>query len=566
MDTENGFYNLLSKQVADSGDMAEVYQQTLQELELHTQARMSAVILVHQGFQVSAIKRAGHGVQLFAGESALAKHHDLPATFIKSAAYSKSLDYQINFQAEDDIWQTQYLDIHESLQVAVPIFHEQVVIAVLFLETSTDIDVQAIDEQNIIKMFAQTIGIEFEKRFLTEQAQLALAQSADNAKALHDKVIQSEHFLSLLTELHRVTIELSRSKTLNELFYRSVSLALRHLQIDRMAIFIIDQESNRMFGTFGTNEKGEVVDESYYSSVIPDHPVVQETLRRKDYVIVIEDTALQHDKKEVGRGWNAMVALWDGEQALGWIAVDNLINHRPLELHHKEVLKLYAANLSQLIFRKRQDERLLEFNKQLEQRVLERTAELASANHALENANRALESANAQLERLSMMDGLTGVSNRRFFDSSLNSEWDRALRHHKRLSLLMIDVDKFKEFNDCYGHIEGDKALQQVAMSLVKHARRSGEVVARYGGEEFAILLPHVSDQELTHVVNNVLAGVRELAIPHSASQISEAVTISVGVATLFPDNTLSTNDLIEMADKALYQAKIKGRDQAVFA
>ncbi|MFO6422710.1 diguanylate cyclase domain-containing protein [Motilimonas sp. KMU-193] len=566
MNTENGFYSLLSKQVANAGDMAEVYQQTLQELELHTKARLSAVVLAHQGFQVLAMKHSGQAVQFFAGESALSKHHDLPATFIKSAAYSKSLDYQINFQAEDDIWQTQYLDIHESLQVAVPIFHEQTVIAVLFLETTMDIDVQAIDEQNIIKMYAQSIGIEFEKRFLSEQAQLALAESADNARALHDKMLQSEHFLSLLTELHRVTIELSRSKTLNDLFYSSVSLALRYLQIDRMAIFLIDQESNRMFGTFGTNEDGEVVDESYYSSVIPDHPVVQETLRRKDYVIVIEDTALQHNKKEVGRGWNAMVALWDGEQALGWIAVDNLINHRPLELHHKEVLKLYAANLSQLIFRKRQDEQLLEFNKQLEQRVLERTAELASANHALENANRALESANAQLERLSMMDGLTGVSNRRFFDSSLASEWDRALRHSKSLSLLMIDVDKFKEFNDCYGHIEGDKALQQVAQSLVKHARRSGEMVARYGGEEFAILLPSVSEQELAQVVKNVIEGVRELTITHSASDIGDNVTISVGVATIFPDPTLSPDALIEMADKALYQAKLSGRDRAVFA
>ncbi len=566
MNTENGFYSLLSKQIASAGDMAEVYQQTLHELELHTKAHLSAVILVHQGFQVLALKRAGEKVHFFEGESTLAQHYELPATFIKSVAYSKSLDYQINFQAEDDIWQTQYLDIHESLQVAIPIFHEQAVIAVLFLETNVDIDVQEVDEQNIIKMYAQTIGIEFEKRFLTEQAELALAQSADNAKAIREKIVQSEHFLSLLTELHHVTTELSRSKTLNDLFYSSVSLAQRHLQIDRMAIFLIDQETNRMCGTFGTNEKGEVVDESYYSSAIPDHPVVQETLRRKDYVIVIEDTALQHDKKEVGRGWNAMVALWDGEQALGWIAVDNLINHRPLELHHKEVLKLYAANLSQLIFRKRQDEQLLEFNKQLEQRVLERTAELASANQALENANRALASANAQLERLSMMDGLTGVSNRRFFDSALHSEWDRALRHHQSLSLLMIDVDKFKEFNDCYGHIEGDKALQQVAKSLQVHARRSGEVVARYGGEEFAILLPDVSEQELTNVVQNVVAGVRGLAIPHRASQICETVTISVGVATMYPNQNLSANDLIELADKALYQAKLDGRDKAIFS
>lgn len=566
MDEKSVFFTLLTQQVAAAGDMIDVYQQALDELQLHTEAITCAVILVHQGYQVLAKKKASQAVVLFDGHSALHTHSDLPASFIKLVAYSKKLEYQINFQAEDDIWQTQHLDIHESLQVAVPIFHDQQVFAILFLETNRNVDLMATDEQNIIKLFAQTIGAEFEKRFLSEQAQLAQAESLTSAKALQEKVAQSEMFLSLLTQLHRVSILLSKSTTLNDLFYQSVSLARSYLQIDRMAIFIIDQQSKQMFGTFGTDEHGNVVDESYFISTIPEHPVVQETLRRKDYVVVIEDTALQHNKQDVGRGWNAMVALWDGDQALGWIAADNLINHQPLELHHKEVLKLYAANLSQLIFRKRQDEKLLQFNKQLERRVSERTAELASANMALESANRALESANIQLERLSMMDGLTGVSNRRFFDVSLQAEWDRALRHQSNLALLMIDVDKFKEFNDTYGHIEGDKALQKVAQSMSVHARRAGEVVARYGGEEFAMLLPSMSQDALTTLAQNILDSVRGLFIPHCKSEVAEVVTISIGVANMVARKDLCPSDLVAQADRALYQAKQNGRNRFVCA
>ncbi|MCE2596290.1 diguanylate cyclase [Motilimonas cestriensis] len=566
MEEENSFLALLTQQVAAAGDMTDVYQQALDELQLYSDASNCAIILVHQGFQVLAKKNSRDEVVFYDGDSALRQHSDLPESFIKSVAYSKKFEYQINFQAEDDIWQTQSLDIHESVQVAAPIFHDDVVFAILFLETSNNVDVLDVDEQNIIKLFAQTIGAEFEKRYLSEQAQLAQAENVTTAKALGEKVAQSEMFLSLLTQLHRVSIELSKSVTLNDLYYNSVRLAQQYLQIDRMAIFLIDQESNKMFGTYGTDENGKVVNESYFSSSIPEHPVVQETLRRKDYVIVIEDTALQHNKKDVGRGWNAMVALWDGDQALGWIAVDNLINHQPLELHHKEVLKLYAANLSQLIFRKRQDDQLLQFNKQLEQRVLERTAELASANYALENANRALESANIQLERLSMMDGLTGVSNRRFFDVSLQAEWDRALRHRSSLALLMLDVDKFKEYNDCYGHIEGDKALQRVAQSLLVHARRAGEVVARYGGEEFVILLPNMTASAVHVVAENVLQGVKALGIVHKESDVCQVVSVSVGIASITPNKDLSSSELVDKADKALYKAKSLGRDQYVFA
>ncbi|MCE0558209.1 sensor domain-containing diguanylate cyclase [Motilimonas sp. E26] len=562
---ENSFFALLNQQVAAAGDMTGVYQQALDELQLYSDADNCAIILVHQGFQVLAKKNGCDDVVFYDGDSTLRQHTDLPESFIKSVAYSKKFEYQINFQAEDDIWQTQSLDIHESVQVAAPIFHDDMVFAILFLETNHDVDALELDEQNIIKLFAQTIGAEFEKRYLSEQAQLAQAENVTTAKALGEKVAQSEMFLSLLTQLHRVSIELSQSSTLNDLYYNSVRLAQQHLQIDRMAIFLIDHESNKMFGTYGTDENGKVVNESYFSSPIPEHPVVQETLRRKDYVIVIEDTALQHNKKDVGRGWNAMVALWDGDQALGWIAVDNLINQKPLELHHKEVLKLYAANLSQLIFRKRQDEKLVQFNKELEQRVLERTAELASANYALESANRALESANIQLERLSMMDGLTGVSNRRFFDISLQAEWDRAQRHGYRLTLLMIDVDKFKEYNDCYGHIEGDKTLQRVAQSLLIHARRAGEVVARYGGEEFAILLPNMAEAAVHAVADNILEGVKKLGIIHKASNVGGVVSVSVGVASIIPNKELLSTELVEQADKALYRAKALGRDQCVF-
>ncbi len=172
-----------------------------------------------------------------------------------------------------------------------------------------------------------------------------------------------------------------------------------------------------------------------------------------------------------------------------------------------------------------------------------------------------------ELRRLTTVDPLTGIANRRAFDAALNSEWRRAVRNRTSLSLLLVDVDCFKSFNDLYGHPAGDDCLRRIARVLVGTARRGGETIARLGGEEFAVLLPTIESSDASALARRVCQTIRDLGIRHGASPVAVHVTISVGVASTFPSREADPWDpgppgLVERADRALYGAKAAGRDQ----
>ena len=169
-----------------------------------------------------------------------------------------------------------------------------------------------------------------------------------------------------------------------------------------------------------------------------------------------------------------------------------------------------------------------------------------------------------QLLRLSNEDGLTQIANRRCFDQQLQKEWFRALRDQLPLSICLIDIDYFKRYNDTYGHLEGDSCLRQVAANLQDQLRRPGDMAARFGGEEFIVLLPNTNSQGAHQVAERIRLQIENLNIPHRDSLISDRVTISIGVATMIPAKDDASESLLTMADKALYQAKEKGRNQVV--
>lgn len=158
-------------------------------------------------------------------------------------------------------------------------------------------------------------------------------------------------------------------------------------------------------------------------------------------------------------------------------------------------------------------------------------------------------------------DSLTGLANRGAFDMALQREWRRAHRQGQNLSLLMIDVDCFKQYNDTYGHPQGDACLRQIASTLVSGSRRSGDLVARYGGEEFVLILPATAAEGAEVVGQRILGAVRNLEIPHSASQVMGHVTVSIGTATTAPQDGAAPDVLLNSADAALYRAKNQGRN-----
>lgn len=173
-----------------------------------------------------------------------------------------------------------------------------------------------------------------------------------------------------------------------------------------------------------------------------------------------------------------------------------------------------------------------------------------------------LKEANEKLHTLSSTDGLTGIPNRRSFDTILEREILRAQRNKSPLSLALGDIDFFKPYNDLYGHTEGDACLQQVANAFTKVLKRPGDIVARYGGEEYGFILPNTPETWSKLISEKLRTSVESLQIPHSQSKVSEYVTMSIGIVTAVPDGNQSPKDYINAADKALYQAKHDGRNR----
>ena len=179
---------------------------------------------------------------------------------------------------------------------------------------------------------------------------------------------------------------------------------------------------------------------------------------------------------------------------------------------------------------------------------------------------KALEATNQMLTQQSSTDGLTGLVNRRSFDALLESEWQRGARSGLPLSLLMVDIDHFKKFNDRYGHLAGDECLRRMADMLGDGLRRSGEVVARFGGEEFVLLLPGADSAQAHETAQNCIERIRQEAMPHADSTTASHVTVSIGVATVVPHPSMDALLLLNTADAAMYRAKTGGRNRYVLA
>lgn len=167
-----------------------------------------------------------------------------------------------------------------------------------------------------------------------------------------------------------------------------------------------------------------------------------------------------------------------------------------------------------------------------------------------------------ELEELSFKDGLTGVPNRRMLDKVFEEEWMTARRHQQPLSLLVMDIDFFKQYNDCYGHIQGDDCLKQVAKALSSAATRSRDFFARFGGEEFVMLLPETDASAAIKIAERCQQLMMKLQISHQESEVSQLLTISIGLGTIVPSPKDEIVDFVEQVDQALYRAKECGRNR----
>ena len=182
--------------------------------------------------------------------------------------------------------------------------------------------------------------------------------------------------------------------------------------------------------------------------------------------------------------------------------------------------------------------------------------------HSLRARNQLLLSENVALRELTLMDSLTGIANRRGFDERLEREWQRAQRGKTPLAVVLADVDCFKAYNDSLGHPAGDRCLGEVAAILTRQVHRPGDLVARYGGEEFVVLLPSVTTRGALLVAERMRHAVEGLRIRHPASTVADFITVSAGAASIRPEAGSASQELLEVADHMLYQAKEGGRNR----
>jgi two-component system, chemotaxis family, response regulator WspR len=272
---------------------------------------------------------------------------------------------------------------------------------------------------------------------------------------------------------------------------------------------------------------------------------------------------------------DVMMPVMLGHQVLGYIKADPQLQNIPvimisaqdetermaacIELGAEDYLiKPYNRNLL-----KARITASLE-KKRLRDQEISNRLELEQAYQDLEEAYIELKETKNKLELLTRQDGLTGIANRSYFDQTLNHEWKISVRNQEIFSLIMFDLDFFKQFNDTYGHLVGDECLRRVAIAAQEVISRPRDICARYGGEEFAMVLPDTDADGAMLLAKKLCDRVEALEIPHALSKVSKYVTISIGVATDMAVITQLPDQMIRFADKALYAAKHQGRNRVV--
>ncbi len=207
---------------------------------------------------------------------------------------------------------------------------------------------------------------------------------------------------------------------------------------------------------------------------------------------------------------------------------------------------------------------LAKSNRNLEDKVQERTKDLSQTLGILNFTQDELVKKNQELQRLYRVDKLTQIANRHYFDEYLLQEWNRLKREQQPLSLIICDVDYFKKYNDFYGHQGGDSCLEKIAKLLLSVVKRPTDLLARYGGEEFTVILPSTDAKGAIVMADKIQQAIHQSKLPHARSEVSEFITISLGIGTVVPNSNIYPANLIAIADKALYEAKRQGRDRYV--
>lgn len=413
-------------------------------------------------------------------------------------------------------------DRKENVSVEYKIIRPDGTSRYIYTQTNTTFN----GNNQLVKLFGTVLDITERK-----QAELAVAE-----------IRQKEHLMGLILD------RIHHSLNLDEILETTVHSLREFLQCDRVIIYRLLAEGN------GIVEKESVATDctpilgmTIHDPCFPNTDIIKRY--KQGYISVIDDInqpkvkkcyadLLRQFKVEANMVLPILIAQENEYQddretsettVWGLIIAHKCSQNRQWRISEKELLKRLATQTAIAIKQAQLYDRLKQLNQ--------------------------------ELEEIAYIDGLTGVCNRRHFEKKLTQEWKRLLREQASMSIIMLDVDYFKPYNDTYGHQQGDQCLQQVVKAISAKAKRPGDFVARYGGEEFVVVLPNTKIEGALKVAESIRSEVEALEIPHQASAVSKWVTISLGVAETKCSETSHPEKLLQAADRALYNAKTTGRN-----
>jgi diguanylate cyclase (GGDEF)-like protein len=377
------------------------------------------------------------------------------------------------------------------------------------------------------------------------QLTIALIETEVNKKVLAVDALDKYEELNFLYD---ISSKMSTCLHVNEVIKLMANEALKQIPGNALVIMIYNSHEKALQTFYPNTEKNEVF---LGKSISPNVGIYGHVFNSGKAEIVNQVTL---DSRFIHQDFEIMSMMCCPLMTqTGKLGVIQISSDRPVEYTAQD-LKLFSALASQAAASIQNAlfyEQLRDYSYTLERKVAERTAEL--------------ERLNQELNQLANLDGLTQVANRRCLQETFTREWYRLAREKAPLSMIICDVDYFKRYNDTYGHQMGDECLQKIAETIKKALKRPADLVARYGGEEFVVLLPNTQASGAWIVAQEIQQNIRKLSLDHQASLVSPFITMSMGLSSTIPTHETVGEELFEIADQALYDAKKQGRDRIIF-
>ncbi|OEE62949.1 diguanylate cyclase [Enterovibrio norvegicus FF-33] len=385
------------------------------------------------------------------------------------------------------------------------------------------------------------------------QMQLSKKQNELNL-ALNNRTLSSQ--LTYLKSLHEISLRFTKATTTHSLCRIAIELGRDRLQIDRMGIFLCDMETLKMWGTWGTDPHGNVVDRSDFCQEMPNSLFIEEAFTRKNELIVKENVPLYFGLEEVGIGWNIMMAMWDRDECIGWLAADNLIYRSVLDEPKKEAIKLLAASVCQKIIKLRETESANARFSELQIVHKDQAKELAQLRRELSGTKQQGLWAN-------ITDFRTGLPNEKHLALSLSGFVSQVRKQKASLAVISIAIDFFRAYEKKYGVDSTDRMLRLITASIEDNLveLESSHLVTTSPGE-FVVLVQYDDEVEIRELAEKIVNSVCHLNISSKTSTIYQRITLSAGVHLCGVSLFTKQSTLLKKAEKQRMMAKKLGRNR----